>query len=412
MNLFLITYDYPFGTGETFLETEIKVLQHYFERIVVVSTSQNYELTRDVPNNVIAVKCDRRFAMLRCGLYAFCKLFSAEFYREFQSIRHIENRPSIMNMIKGCIKAWGIEKRLEQKVREMRLDTQNMIAYSYWLSEGAYFLAKHKNMWKKTVSRAHGYEVRDYEQYLPFRGLIDKEIGEIHFISGFTESSYERIMNSMRIGKRRATHYISRLGVEVPNFLDSNAATMVEQEIVVVSCSSIYRLKRLDLIVEMLEKYSGSTPIRWIHFGWGEMGEEIKNLCEQKLSKKNNVLYELRGWVENAKVIDFYKHHRVDLFVNASDSEGIPVSIMEAMSFGIPCMARNVGGMAEIIVNHVNGYLLPEKPNVEEMISVLEEITKGEVGLSRKDIYNWCREHYDSETNYRLFCESIVKIRK
>ena len=89
MNLFLITYDYPFGTGETFLETEIKVLQHYFERIVVVSTSQNYELTRDVPNNVIAIKCDRRFAMLRCGLYAFCKLFSAKFYREFQSIRHI-----------------------------------------------------------------------------------------------------------------------------------------------------------------------------------------------------------------------------------------------------------------------------------------------------------------------------------
>lgn len=40
-----------------------------------------------------------------------------------------------------------------------------------------------------------------------------------------------------------------------------------------------------------------------------------------------------------------------------SDSEGIPVSIMEAMSFGIPVIARNVGGMSEI-VNEENGLLL------------------------------------------------------
>ena len=44
----------------------------------------------------------------------------------------------------------------------------------------------------------------------------------------------------------------------------------------------------------------------------------------------------------------------VDLFLTVSANEGIPVSIMEAQSFGIPVIATDVGGISEI-VNNVNG---------------------------------------------------------
>ena len=40
-----------------------------------------------------------------------------------------------------------------------------------------------------------------------------------------------------------------------------------------------------------------------------------------------------------------------DLFVQVSSSEGVPVSIMEALSFGIPVLATNVGGVGEIVYN-------------------------------------------------------------
>ena len=33
------------------------------------------------------------------------------------------------------------------------------------------------------------------------------------------------------------------------------------------------------------------------------------------------------------------------IFINMSDSEGVPVSIMEALSIGIPVIARAVGGI-------------------------------------------------------------------
>lgn len=55
-----------------------------------------------------------------------------------------------------------------------------------------------------------------------------------------------------------------------------------------------------------------------------------------------------------------------------SDSEGIPVSIMEAMSFGIPVIARNVGGMSEI-VNEENGLLL-ENDDAEDAASKISSL--------------------------------------
>ena len=53
----------------------------------------------------------------------------------------------------------------------------------------------------------------------------------------------------------------------------------------------------------------------------------------------DNIQVILKGWVPNKKVIEFYRTNPVNLFLNFSFQEGIPVSIMEAISFGIPILA-------------------------------------------------------------------------
>ena len=52
----------------------------------------------------------------------------------------------------------------------------------------------------------------------------------------------------------------------------------------------------------------------------------------------------------------FYKN--LDVYVNTSIHEGIPMSVLEAMSYGLPVVAANVGGLPEIIKNGVNGFLI------------------------------------------------------
>ncbi len=57
----------------------------------------------------------------------------------------------------------------------------------------------------------------------------------------------------------------------------------------------------------------------------------------------------------------------MDLFCLPSFSEGLPTSLLEAMSIGLPILATNVGGVPEIIEHNVSGILIP--PRDEEALT-------------------------------------------
>jgi glycosyltransferase involved in cell wall biosynthesis len=64
----------------------------------------------------------------------------------------------------------------------------------------------------------------------------------------------------------------------------------------------------------------------------------------------------------------------VDLFMLPTNYEGLPMVIIEAMSYGKPVVASNVGGISEIVVNGENGYTVENDPNIfAEKISYILE---------------------------------------
>ena len=191
-DLLLITYDFPYGNGETFLETEIEYASQYFNKIYIISTSNNKRITRGLPSNAVAFKIGRYYHFINCFLYALGKCLSREARAEYKDTRLLRNKPSIAKMIKAWLITWMIERRLSIAVRKLHLDLQNIIGYSYWLSASAYFLSKQKKF-KYRLSRTHGFEVRDYEDYIPFRSHIDTNLDEIVFISEYTQNEYKEI---------------------------------------------------------------------------------------------------------------------------------------------------------------------------------------------------------------------------
>ena len=82
------------------------------------------------------------------------------------------------------------------------------------------------------------------------------------------------------------------------------------------------------------------------------------------------------GRQNHDKVIEYLKS--ADIFVlasvsTASDREGTPTSIMEAMAAGLPIIATNVGGVADLVQNEKNGFVV-NPGNSEELSTAMVEL--------------------------------------
>jgi glycosyltransferase involved in cell wall biosynthesis len=86
--------------------------------------------------------------------------------------------------------------------------------------------------------------------------------------------------------------------------------------------------------------------------GNGEILKLIEYIKEYSL--QNLVVF--NGWVTGEKKKELLAHS--DVYILPSYNEGLPVSILEAMDYGMPVISTNVGGIPEIVSNEKNGLLV------------------------------------------------------
>jgi glycosyltransferase involved in cell wall biosynthesis len=108
------------------------------------------------------------------------------------------------------------------------------------------------------------------------------------------------------------------------------------------------------VIAKAVIEYGNQWPIRWVHIGDGPEMNSLRSIVQNRTAQTE---VELLGQLSNNEVMDAYRTFKPWVFVNVSETEGVPVSIMEAMSFGVPVIATDVGGTSEL-VNSMNGFLV------------------------------------------------------
>jgi glycosyltransferase involved in cell wall biosynthesis len=393
---------------EPFLINELKEISYHFSRVVIITKQKNITVTHNF-ETVSSKKTDYFFS---CILYSITKLFSKEAFEELRDRRKMRIKPNFKLMVQTWIITWMIEKRLQKYLHKI-WKGEKIILYSYWLNINAYFVAKVKKKYPDiiAISRAHGFEIRDFQCYIPFRRIIDTYLDKIIFISEFTKSEYESIMRRIST-KKGAERRVIRLGVN--NLAKLKKKDFIQKETLnIVSCSGIYKLKRLDLIIDSLQQISDSRKINWVHFGTGNDFERIFKYAVEKL-KKSNIDFEFKGQLTNQDLLRFYETQEIDMFINTSDYEGIPVSIMEAMSFGIPCIGRDVGGNSEIIINQISGILLPKDSSPKLIASAIDGFFIQKANnykqylQLRESTYRFWEKNFHAATNYNVFLEYIM----
>ena len=411
-NLILFTNVFPYGIGESFLEEEIKYLSNNFKSITIV-TLKTSSKRRILPDNVEVVHADFNGFNIN-KLKHFIKLFFSLFLTEFiwfKNWKHLLIRTNINYLINSTFKASKMYSFLMKYIDNKYKTFDSLYLYTYWwLDESiAIALLKKKHPKIKAFTRCHGYDVyfeRSQGGYLPYKYFTLKYLDRIFPIS---QNAINYIENNYAFSNYFTYKLsLSQLGVREGSL--SLEKTVDKDIFTIVSCSQIYPNKRLELIYNSIIKLN--YKVKWIH-----LGSYIENFSEgyyQEIFKKikfspENIEIIFKGKLLNFEILDFYKNNYIDLFINLSYSEGIPVSIMEAMSYSIPTLATNVGGVSEL-VNDDNGVLVERDSIAEEITSYILKFIKLDTNLviqKRKAAYNTWINKFNSDVNYNKFINEI-----
>jgi glycosyltransferase involved in cell wall biosynthesis len=391
--LCLYTFNYPYGSGEQFLETEIKYLSESFDQIFIIPL-QITGKKRYVPENVEVMK-------IHFGTPPKSKEFGNTgkwFIYCLNDIIRSKNKKNMLHLLSKLSYYAGV---LYDYLDRNRIT--NAVHYTYWFDHHATLLSilKSKNKIQYFISRAHGYDLyneRREESYIPFRKLQLQYATKLYLVS---KNGLNYITE--KYPEYKAKYKLSYLGIN--NDIASTEGRQTPQYLV-VSCSRIVDIKRVDKIVESLALIK-DIPVKWVHFGDGPLFEEIKKLAGQLLS--GNIEAVFYGHVDNKDIYNFYLTEKIDCFINLSSTEGLPVSIMEAISFGIPVVATNVGGSCEIVTNKV-GILLQADFEIEDVKNAILEmlLTKSRNSLFRNGVYEFWKENFNAERNYPDFIDNIL----
>ena len=299
------------------------------------------------------------------------------------------------------------QRQLDQFLNAHHVD----IIYSYWNNPSSYAACemKRKGRLKKLVSRTHGadlYEERRRLGYMPLKRQYVNDFDRIFCLSGAAKVYFQK-----RFGGTESTISVSPLGVPLPRSL---AAPSSPPSVHIVSLSYCVPVKRIDKILEAVCRFSASSrdkEITWTHIGAGELFQTLKSQAEALTEKHSNLRCRFLGDIPNQQVKHFFLDNPVDVLVNCSESEGVPVSIMEAMSCGVPAIAPDVGSISSL-VSGTHGCLMSDRPEALELADALSAFFEAP-GHRRKEMSiaarKFIEENYSSARNYPAFIDEVEK---
>lgn len=255
------------------------------------------------------------------------------------------------------------------------------LSFNSFLRDIPYILIS-KIFKKKIIVQFHGGDENFYFQIL--KSKILKKIAAITYFS----ADKLIVLGSVFIDDYNLIHKRNRRDwIILPNPVDLIFLNQIwknnssfENEIHLLYLSRIDHRKGCDIAIKsfsILQRNIGIKNKLILNIcGDGPLLKEMKNLVKElNLSNVN-----FHGYVKGNKKILQYKKNDIFLYPTYY-GEGLPVSLLEAMAFGLPLVTRPVGGIPDWLTNNINGYLT-DSVNPKKFADIISKMILNPINLS------------------------------
>lgn len=396
-DLYLFTTNFPTGlSGELWLHNEIHITHRNCERIFIFPDHDSYE-SIELPINCypqknVLANSEKEALNLR-DVFKISLIILSDLVPLSRRGAFFSNLRYNVSLIKKLYKkAKYISKQIEAPERS--------VLYSYW-ADNAATLACMIKVFKPTVkaiSRAHGYEIYEdlkKDKIIPFRNYQNRIIDHIYSVS---KKGAEHL-------KRKHPSFASKYSFSYLGTNDHGLAIFDPNNMFsIATCCNLNSIKRIELVSEVLKNVD--QKMKWHLIGDGPEMNKIKK-ANSILPENIEVIY--HGSMSQDKLFEFYRATHLNALLSVSYSEGLPVTMMEAISFGIPLISTNVGGCNEIC-NTQTGVLIERDFDPKEVAKILEEFKKSAKNTSqfRSGCRNYWLNNFNANKNYSSFIQTIL----
>lgn len=376
----------------------------HFEKVFVLLEA-NTSAVPQLPSNVItdAKTLDIKKSWKVFLFFNFFSVFAVWLHEPNDSHRKKSLKQGMHVLSIAKQRAFAIKNFLKRN----QLTSENTIISSFWFYDVSALAWLRKLGWKgRLVCRAHGGDIYEERGSLNTKALFRSfEFKALDWVFSVSNAGMNYLRNQYPDYKEKV--HTLFLGTRENGLAPFNKSPLLR----IVTCARIRNVKRLYLLAELL--YFADFPVKWTHIGGIHEDDPTYPRHHKALKKLNeNPFVEIEeiGDISNEKVYAYYINNVVDLFVSVSENEGLPVSMMEAISYGIPVLATDVGGCKEI-VNQQTGILIPAAFTQDVVLNILKDFKNSERNSAefRNGVRDFWKANFDIINNYQTYYQKLFK---
>lgn len=166
----------------------------------------------------------------------------------------------------------------------------------------------------------------------------------------------------------------------------------------------LIKRKGVEDLINAIATLRDSKALNKMHFIIAGTGKEEQLLKEKCHNLRLDDYITFAGWIAGDAKIDLIK--KCQVMVLPSYNEGLPVSILEAISYGMPVIATDVGDISTAVRDGENGYLI-NPGDVDALVKALINISENEGKYT--NMSNMSREIAEKSFSSTVFFDMITK---